>query len=125
MKTAKKKRPKKKLSGSGFRKLRRQKLADAKGVAANLIKMPYVGRLETVSDWHTQIARLYRRTLSGEIPEYVATKLVYIATAGATIAKAMQEIKELELLRLQVEQTKTGQYIPAQELLPASQEGDE
>lgn len=109
MKPKKKKVPeKKKLSGSAFRKLRRKKLAQAKGVAATLIKMPYVGKLETVSDWHTQIAKIYRRTLSGEIPEFIATKLTYIATAGATLAKMLQELREIETLRQQLAALQNG-----------------
>jgi hypothetical protein len=124
MKQAKKTRPeKKKLSGSASRKLRRKKLVEAKGVAATLIKMPYVGKLETVNDWHTQIAKIYRRTLIGEIPEFIATKLTYIATAGATLAKMLQELREIESLRQQLAQLQnTGSLTHGQEYLPAASE---
>jgi hypothetical protein len=122
VKQTKKPRPeKKKLSGSAFRKLRRKKLIEAKGVAATLIKMPYVGKLETVSDWHTQIAKIYRRTLTGEIPEFIATKLTYIATAGATLAKMLQELREIESLRAQLAQLQGSSLIPnGQDYLPAA-----
>ena len=130
-----KKNKKKKPSGAAFKKLRRKKLAQVKGVAATLTKMPYVGKIETVSDWHTQIARIYRRTLSGEIPEFIATKLTYIATAGATLAKMLQELREIESLREQLaalqnpngtplltaEQYNGVDYLPASD----SHQGDE
>ena len=118
----KKSATKKKLSGAAFRKLRRKKLAKQGEVVKRLINMPYVGRIETVNDWHTQIARIYRRTLSGDIPEYISTKLVYIVTAGATIAKALEELKEIDKLRQQLAQLQNGgaQLSNGQDYLPAS-----
>ncbi len=100
---------------------RRKRLAENKHLAATFIDMPYVGKLETVNDWHTQIARIYRRTLTGALPDYLATKLTYIATAGASLARMLQELRELETLRQQLEQLQANGYInrEAVEYLPA------
>jgi hypothetical protein len=51
-----------------------------------------------------QIARIYRRAVSGELPEFLATKLTYIANCGATLAKEADTIKELQQLREQLAQ---------------------
>lgn len=91
---------KKKLSGAAYRKQRRQRLA--KTVTGQLIRMPEVGRLETLQDWRVQIARIYRRTATGELPEFIGTKLAFIANLGATLAKAADELKELQNLREQL-----------------------
>jgi len=93
--------------------------------------LPYVGKLATVSDWHTQIARIFRRAASGELPEHLATKLTYCAVEGASLAKIMQELKELTQLREQLEAIRAngGNVLPfvnggSQEYLPAETEGD-
>jgi hypothetical protein len=133
MKSKTPKPPRKKHpSGYAGRMARRKRLAENKKIAVQLIDMPYVGKLRTVGDWHTQIARIYRRTLTGSLPEYVATKLVYIATAGATLAKMLQELREIETLRQQLAEIRNGS-LPLtnghgrQEFLPAinSQTGEE
>ena len=97
---------KKKLSGSARRKLRRQRLAKEHGLTPELLRLPDVDgrRLETVNDWRTQISLLYRSAVRGELPEYLATKLVYIAQVAATLAKAAEELQELTALRQQLEQ---------------------
>jgi hypothetical protein len=114
---------KKRIQPSGYanRMARRKRLESNKKIARTFIDMPYVGKLETVSDWHTQIAKIYRRTLTGSLPEYVATKLTYIATAGATLARMLQELRELETLRQQLEQLQAQGFInrEAVEFLPA------
>jgi hypothetical protein len=103
----KKQKPeKKKLSGYANRMARRKRLAKMYDVNAKLIalptdviKMPYIGRLQTIGDWHVQVARIYRRMVSGQIPEHVGTKLVYVCTAGAQLARMLQELRETEGLR--------------------------
>jgi hypothetical protein len=122
---------KKKPSGHAVRMARRAKLAAMNGGAATFIKMPYVGKLATVGDWHTQVARIYRRMLAGEIPEYVGTKLVYVCTSGAGLAKIMADLREQEGLRVAFERAiELGlinrDALPAayQTYLPAS-EGDD
>lgn len=94
--------------------------------------LPEVRRLQTVSDWHTQIARIYRRAASGELPEHIATKLTYVAVEGATLAKIMQELKELELLRAKIDAIESGHLLlpqnhinGSQEYLPANTPGDQ
>jgi hypothetical protein len=125
---------KKHASGYAGRVARRKRLAELTGVAVNLIKMPYVGRIATVSDWHVQVARIYRRMLTGEIPEYVGTKLVYVATAGASLAKIMAELRENENMRIAFERAVEAGLINRDtlpptfnggEYLPANKEDDE
>jgi hypothetical protein len=121
-------------SGAANRKRRRERLAKMYDVNAKLIalpseviKMPWVGKLQTISDWHVQIAKIYRRMLSGQIPEHVGTKLVYVCTAGASLAKMLQELRELEGLRQQLEQLQAKGFISreAVEYLPANEGGRE
>jgi hypothetical protein len=108
-----------KLSGAASRKLRRQRLAKTQNTASTLIKMPYVGKLATVSDWHTQVARIYRRMLIGEIPEYVGTKLVYVATAGASLAKIIADMRHEESMRIALERAVEAGLIDRNVLPPA------
>jgi hypothetical protein len=111
---------KKKLSGAAVRKQRRERLAamQAQGVApTNLIKMPYVGRLKTVNDWHVQVARVYRRMCTGEVPEYVGTKLIYAATAGASLAKIIADMRHEESMRIAFERAVEAGLI-SRDLLP-------
>jgi hypothetical protein len=121
-----KQKPEKKKHASGYagRVARRKRLAESTGVAVNLIKMPYVGRIATVSDWHTQVARIYRRMLTGEIPEYVGTKLVYVATAGASLAKIMAELRENENMRIAFERAVEAGLIDRSVLPPAFGNGE-
>jgi hypothetical protein len=99
------KKKNKKLSGAQYKNLRRARaLKDSKvrAVVADVMRMPYIGRLKTLNDWRLQVARLYRRAAKGVLPPELATKLTYIANVGATLAKEAQEQKELELLRQQL-----------------------
>jgi hypothetical protein len=91
----------KKPSGSAFRKRRRERLTAA-GVPTVLIRSMDVGRLRTLQDWRVQIARIYRRMARGELPEYLGTKLAYVANLGAILAKANDELNELTKLREQL-----------------------
>jgi hypothetical protein len=97
----------KKLSGSAFRKRRRERLTAA-GVPAVLIRSMDVGRLRTLQDWRVQIARIYRRMARGELPEYLGTKLAYVANLGAILAKANDELRELTKLREQLAALQQG-----------------
>ena len=123
----KKQKPeKKKLSGYANRMARRKRLAKMYDVNAKLIalpsevvKMPYVGKLKTVGDWHIQVARIYRRMLSGQIPEHVGTKLVYVCTAGAQLARMLQELRETEGLRQAFERA-IEQGLLSRDALPPS-----
>jgi hypothetical protein len=114
----------KRIQNSGYanRMARRKKLEENARIGRTFIDMPHVQRLETVQDWHVQIARIYRRTLTGTIPEYLATKLTYICTAGANLARMLQEMRELETLRQQLEQLQQNGLITreAVEYLPAN-----
>ena len=118
----KKQAPKKKPSGAAYRKMRRAKDKDA-GIVKRLVNMPYVGKIRTLNDWHIQIARIYRRVLTGEIPDYVATKLVYIVTGGANIAKALDEQRDIKELREQLARVEARQngipLLNGQDFLPA------
>jgi hypothetical protein len=97
----------KKLSGSAYRKQKRARLAAA-GVPAVLVRTFDVGKLRSLQDWRVQIARIYRRMASGELPEYLGTKLAYVANLGALLAKAADEIKETQKLREQLEAALQG-----------------
>jgi hypothetical protein len=117
---------KKHASGAAGRKVRRERLAamQAQGVApTNLIKMPYVGRLKTVNDWHVQVARVYRRMCTGEVPEYVGTKLIYAATAGASLAKIIADMRHEESMRIAFERAVEAGLISRDALPPAFANG--
>jgi phage terminase large subunit len=60
----------KKLSGWAFKKLRRQRIAEAakaNGLTPTIVMSPVVGKLETVQNWHDQIADIYRRARIGDL----------------------------------------------------------
>jgi|GEM_PF-3289707 len=76
-----------------------------------VIPKPKVGRLRTVADWHRQVAKVYRAMRKGFLPKEDGTKLTYVANVGAQLAKYQEEIKELELLRRQLEAARDGQAL--------------
>jgi hypothetical protein len=113
-------KPRKPISGAEGRKRRRERLS--KGVAngtVNLIRMPYVGRLKTVQDWGIQAARIYRRMCTGEIPEYIGTKLIYAVTSGASIAKIIADMRHEERMRIAFERAVEAGLIDRNVLMPS------
>jgi hypothetical protein len=87
------------------------------------IPMPKVGRLRTVADWHRQVGKVYRAMRKGFIPKEDGTRLTYVANIGAQLAKYQEEIRELTLLREQLEAGRSGR-LPALEHDAADDQGD-
>jgi len=58
-----------------------------------ILKTPstYVGRLFTVIDWHRQIGKVYREMRRGQIAPDLGTKLTFVANAGGTMARWIEE----------------------------------
>jgi hypothetical protein len=86
-----------------------------------VVRLPYVGRLETVNDWRKQIAKIYREMRRGELPHEQGTRLTYVADIGARLAKVQEELKELQKLREQLArlEASTPGYQGVTALLPA------
>jgi hypothetical protein len=74
--------------------------------------LPVIVELNTVEHWHTQIADLFKRARIGDMEKADASKLCYIASEGAKLAKSLQELRELEGLRQQLAQLNGGQLPP-------------
>jgi long-subunit acyl-CoA synthetase (AMP-forming) len=121
VKSKAKKQKKKPISGAEGRRRRRAKMMNGNGGLNTFIDLPEVRKIETLQDWHTQIARIYRRMVTGQIPDHIGTKLVYVITGGANIAKALDEQKAIEDLRKQLAQLQNGthQQLGGQDYLPA------
>jgi len=109
-----------KLSGFQRRKREREKVLAARHAVdpANVIPSVRVGRLDTVDEWRKEIAKVYREMRFGKIRTDEGTRLTYVANVAAQLAKIAQELRELEVLRKQLEQLQSGTVLPAQEYLP-------
>lgn len=94
----------------------------ANGISQDLISKPTIGKLESVKDWHRQIADIFTLARLGQMPQHVASKLVYVADVGATMCKSIEELKELQGLREQLAAIQNGGAVPHQQFLPAERE---
>jgi len=78
------------------------------GTPDDAMRLRRVGRLRTVADWHKQVAKVYRAMRRGYLPKEDATRLTYVANIGAQLAKHVQDTKEIERIREQLEALKGG-----------------
>lgn len=79
-----------------------------------------VGRLLTVADWLREFGRVYRAVRRGQISTQDGSRLAYMATSGKEMAKAVQELRELEALRQQL-QALRGESSHALPMLPSGE----
>lgn len=64
---------------------------------------PKVGRLQTVADWHRQIGKIFRQVRKGRLPSQEGTRQTFIANVGAQVARYLEELRQNDELRAQVD----------------------
>ncbi len=72
------------------------------------VLLPVIGELNTVEHWHRELADIYRRARIGDMRHEDASRLAWIAKEAARIAGTVEELKELESLRHQLQQLSGG-----------------
>src|SRR5205823_4121288 len=70
--------------------------------------------LDQTVGWLKELSTIYREARRGELAESSACRLTYIASVGARMAKDVQELKEVEAIRAQLE--RLGAAPPASEV---------
>lgn len=109
---------KKQPSGAANRKRRREILA-ARAKAAGIALptagelIPQIGKLECATDWHNELADLYRRARCGVLDRSEATKLAWICSEAAKLSRGIEELRELASLREQLQKLNGGAMVQA------------
>jgi hypothetical protein len=68
------------------------------------LKAPRIARnLDQAEGWLKELGTLYREARRGVLPPAAATRLTYIASVGARMAKDVAELREVESIRKQLE----------------------
>jgi hypothetical protein len=60
-------------------------------------------RIDTLADCQIELSDIYRQARRGRLPSYVATRLAFIVSTAAKLARDLAEMKEVEAIRAQLE----------------------
>lgn len=69
-----------------------------------LIRAPHISKMETLSACRRVLRNILRAMARGDIPATLGARLAYVANMVAGVVKQEQEIKELTVLREQLQQ---------------------
>lgn len=73
------------------------------GIGALVRRRRRTRELDTLSGCQVEISDIYRQARKGKLPTHVATRLAFIASTAAKLARDLQELHEVESIRHQLE----------------------
>jgi len=78
----------------------------------DVIRPPYVGKLNCLTDLQKELGRLYRAARRGTLPSSEAARLTYILDAAVRVTRAVEEINEIRQLKLKLDAIQSAPTTP-------------